>query len=142
MKRFRTIGLATVSIFAGLAMMVMSPPASAASFPNGPMRILIPFGAGGTSDILARTVGHAISQKLGVPVKYENRRGAHATIMLRALNDSPPDGQTIGLIATSYTVNPCMYPKTTHYTFSDFTPLARMTAVPNVCVVRKASKLK
>jgi tripartite-type tricarboxylate transporter receptor subunit TctC len=142
MKTIKTIGLAAISIFAGLAMAAMSPPASAASFPNGPMRIIIPFGAGGTSDILARTIGDAISHKLGVPVTYENRRGAHSTIALRALNEAPPDGQTIGLIATSYTVNPCMYPKTTSYKFSDFTPLARVTAVPNVCVVTKANKVK
>lgn len=142
MKRLRTIGLAATAIFAGLVTAVVSQPASAASFPNGPMRIIIPYGAGGTSDVLARTIGDAISHKLGVPVTYENRRGAHSTIALRVLNEAKPDGQTIALIATSYTVNSCMYPKTTKYKFSDFTPLARVTAVPNVCVVRKQNKIK
>ena len=106
-------------------MVAIGSAASAQGFPSGPIRIIVPFQAGGLTDILARTVGQHMSEGLGTPVLVENRPGASGNIGADAVAKSAPDGQTLlmGSIGTN-AVNQLLYSKMPYDTMKDFTPIS------------------
>ena len=76
------------------------------SYPVRPVRLIIPFAAGGGSDILGRMIGQKLSENLGVQVTPDNRPGASGIIGMDIVAKSPPDGYTIAIISTGHIVNP------------------------------------
>jgi tripartite-type tricarboxylate transporter receptor subunit TctC len=92
-------------------------------FPSRAVHIFVPYAAGGGVDILARTLGDAVSQKWGQPVIVENRPGAGGVVASQALATSAPDGYTLILVASGHATNPFMYPNIPYDTFKDFTPI-------------------
>ncbi|WP_422651021.1 Bug family tripartite tricarboxylate transporter substrate binding protein [Cupriavidus sp. H18C1] len=85
-------------------------PASAADYPTKPIRFIVPYAAGGTTDLVARTVGQRVAEKLGQPVVIENRPGAGGNIGMEAVAKAAPDGYTIGFGAISTNaLNPHIY---------------------------------
>jgi tripartite-type tricarboxylate transporter receptor subunit TctC len=110
--------------------------APAQGFPNKPIKILVPFAAGGTTDIVARIVSIKLGQELGQPVIVENRAGGGGTVGADALAKSPPDGYTLG-IATVSTIatNPATNPKMPYDPIKDFTAIISLVNVPNVMTV-------
>ncbi|UXC38662.1 tripartite tricarboxylate transporter substrate binding protein [Cupriavidus gilardii] len=97
---------------AGLATAIVGlpTPASAAEYPTKPIRFIVPYAAGGTTDLVARTVGQRVAEKLGQPVVIENRPGAGGNIGMEAVAKAAPDGYTIGFGAISTNaLNPHIY---------------------------------
>ena len=107
----------------------------AQEFPSQPVKIVVPFPAGGTTDILARQLAKELQDRWGKPVVVENRAGASGTIFSEQLARMPADGHTLMLTATHHVINPGLYKNLKYDTRTDFTPLAQVAAVPNVLVV-------
>jgi tripartite-type tricarboxylate transporter receptor subunit TctC len=109
--------------------------ALAQRFPSQPVKIIVPFPPGGTTDILARELSNELTQKWGVTVLVDNRGGASGTIGSEQLVRSAPDGYTLMVTATHHVINPSLYKSMKYDTRRDFTPIALVAAVPNVLVV-------
>ncbi len=111
-------------------------------FPSKPVRIFVPYAAGGGVDILARTLGEVVSKQWGQSVVIENRPGAGGVIASQALIASPPDGYTLIVVASGHATNPLLYPKIPYDTFKDFTPISLLGSSPNILLVRADSPFK
>src|SRR6201986_4876977 len=90
-----------------------------APFPSRPVHIFVPYAAGGGVDILARTLGEAVSRQWGQSVVVENRPGAGGVVASQALAQSAPDGYTLIAVASGHPTNPFLYPKLPYDTFKD-----------------------
>ena len=112
--------------------------AFAQAFPARPVRIIVPFPAGGTTDILARQISAELAARWGQPVIVDNKGGASGTIGSEMLVQSAPDGHTLMLTATHHVINPGLYKKLKYDTRTDFTPIALIASVPNVLLVNPA----
>lgn len=118
------------------ALAVPSLPAAAAGFPNGPIKIVVPFPAGGTADFVARLAGERLSQRLGVPVVIDNRVGANGNIGTEAVARADPDGQTLLLGSTpNLAINPSLYRKLGFDPLKDFAPVMQLAVAPNLLVI-------
>ncbi len=115
---------------------VVSSHALAQSYPAKPLRLIVPFPAGGATDILARALSQKLGDRLGQPVVVENRPGAGGTIGSDAVAKSVADGYTL-LLATSSThsIGPALNPKIPYNAFEDFTPLGYVANSPKVVLV-------
>ncbi|HEY3793189.1 MAG TPA: tripartite tricarboxylate transporter substrate binding protein [Bradyrhizobium sp.] len=127
---------------AGAAVLAAAGSASAQPFPSKPVHILVPYAAGGAVDILARTLGDAVSKTWGQSVIIENRPGAGGVIASQALVTSPPDGYTLIVVASGHPTNPFLYEKLPYDTFKDFTPISLLASSPNILLVRADSPFK
>ncbi|HEX4328825.1 MAG TPA: tripartite tricarboxylate transporter substrate binding protein [Burkholderiales bacterium] len=106
-----------------------------AGYPNKPIRIIVPFPAGGTADILPRVLGERLSVKFGQPVLVDNRAGAAGSIGAEAVFKAEPDGYTLMATPPSpLAINPSLYTKLP-YDAAAFVPVTVMAAVPNVLLV-------
>lgn len=115
----------------------------AQAYPAKPVRIVVPFAAGGAIDIIVRASGQQLSKELGQPVVIDNRPGASGNIGADAVAKSTPDGYTL-LAGTSAThgANPALYAKLAYDARRDFAPVAHIAGVPNVLVVTPASGMR
>lgn len=107
----------------------------AESFPERLVTIVVPFPAGGTTDILAREVAHQLSQQWKQSVIVENKGGASGSIGSRQVAQAPADGYTLLLTATHHVINPSLLKNLPYDTKHAFTPLALIALVPNALVV-------
>jgi tripartite-type tricarboxylate transporter receptor subunit TctC len=120
---------------------VVSCSVQAQTFPNKPMRLVVPYPPGGVTDILGRALGQYIGDQLGQPVVIDNRPGAGGAIGTEAIAKAAPDGYTFGLGASStHVLNPMLY-KLNYDPVKDFSPIGMATAVPLVMVVNPASPI-
>jgi tripartite-type tricarboxylate transporter receptor subunit TctC len=111
---------------------------SASAFPSQPIRIVIPAGAGGTLDVIARVVGQRLSERLGQPVVIENKPGANTIIGTEFVAKAPADGYTIlCAAAASVVINPAIYTKL-RYSIADFAPLSNVASYPFILSVAKS----
>lgn len=125
------------------AIWALSGIASAQSaFPTRPVRIFVPYAAGGAVDLLARTLGDAVYRQWGQPVVVENRPGAGGVVASQALAAAAPDGYTLIVVASGHATNPFLYPKLPYDTFKDFTPISLLASSPNILLVRADSPFK
>jgi tripartite-type tricarboxylate transporter receptor subunit TctC len=124
------------------AALVMSGASAQSGFPTKPVHLLVPYAAGGAVDILARTLGDAVSKQWGQSVVVENRPGAGGVIASQALVASPPDGYTLMVVASGHPTNPFLYPKLPYDTFKDFTAISLLASSPNILLVRADSPYK
>lgn len=126
------------SALAGAAAILASP-AFAQSFPTRSITLVVPFAAGGSTDVVARIVGQKMSEILGQQVVIENRAGAGGNIGAAAVAKAAPDGYTIlmGTIST-HTLNPIMGKTKPYDPVKDFAPIALLVNVPNVLVVHES----
>jgi len=110
--------------------------AQAQSYPTKPIRLIIPFAPGGTTDIVGRGVADQMSKILGQPVVVENRAGGGGSIGADAIAKAPPDGYTIGISTVStMAVNPACNPKLSYDPIKDLKPIANVANVANVIAV-------
>jgi tripartite-type tricarboxylate transporter receptor subunit TctC len=111
-------------------------PAQAQQYPNKPIRIIVPFAAGGTSDILARAIGPHITLAWGQPVIVENRTGANGNVGADFVAKSAPDGYTMLLSDVgALSINPSVYPDMPFDPARDFSPIVMVSYSPHVLAV-------
>jgi tripartite-type tricarboxylate transporter receptor subunit TctC len=110
-------------------------PAAAADYPVRPVRWIVGYPAGGTTDILARLIGHALSERLGQQFVIENKPGAGNNIGTEAVINSPPDGYTVLLVNPANAINATLYRKLPFNFMRDTAPIAGIMRVPNVMEV-------
>ena len=123
-------------LVAFLVLLFAMPFGHAQSWPQKPVRIIVPFAPGGASDLMPRVVGEKLTAMWGQPVVIENRPGAAGNIGMEAGAKAPPDGYTL-LAAPNgnLVVNPHMYSHLAYDVFKDLAPVTRIAAVQNVLVV-------
>ncbi len=133
---------ASLAALAGLLPLAAALPVAAQQYPAKPIRIIVPFGAGGSADTMARLVGQRFTESWGQPVLVENRTGANTVIATELLMRSPPDGHTFNVIATSFTVNPAAYSKLPYDSAKDFAGITRLVHNPLIICVNPALPAK
>jgi len=137
------IGLARTTIAAlALALAPVASTASAQTYPTKPVRVLVPYAAGGAVDVLARTLGQALAKSWGQQTVVDNRPGAGGIIASQALIQAPPDGYTLILVAAGHPLNQFFYPKLPYDTFKDFTAITEVSDMPLTINVAKNSPVK
>jgi tripartite-type tricarboxylate transporter receptor subunit TctC len=97
-------------------------------FPTRPIRLIVPYPAGGGTDIVGRVLGQKLHESLGQPVVIDNRGGAGGTIGTAAAAKSAPDGYTLLLVPTSHVINPSIYAKLPYDTEKDFAPITMVAS--------------
>ena len=117
-----------------LASALLSLPAAAQTYPAKPVRIIVPFAPGGGSDFIARFTAQRLSGSFGSQVIVENKPGAGGMLGIEAGVRAEPDGYTFTLIASSYTVNPALYPLK-YDPVNDITPVVQISQGPMIVVV-------
>ena len=108
--------------------------ARAQTYPTQPLKLIVPFGAGGSLDVLARLVGEQLSRNLGQPVVIENRTGAAGNLAAEAVARADADGHTLLTVATSFAVNATLYAHLRFDPRKDFLPVAMFGATQNILV--------
>jgi len=121
---------------------VLSSGAIAQSYPNKPIRIVVPFGAGGPADIYARYLAQQIQQPLGQPMVIENRPGAGSIIGTDLVAKSAPDGYTLLLMSNTHTINESLIAKKPFALMRDFVPVAPINYSDLVLVVHPSVPAK
>jgi tripartite-type tricarboxylate transporter receptor subunit TctC len=116
------------------AMGLVGVAAGAQGYPNKPIRIIVPFSAGGGVDTLARLVGERVSEQVGQPVVIENRAGAGGNIATAYVASSPADGYTILIGANGLAANTTLYPNQSFDMVRDFSPIAYIGGSPMIMV--------
>jgi tripartite-type tricarboxylate transporter receptor subunit TctC len=111
-----------------------APLAAAEDYPNRPVRLIIPFPAGGSNDVVGRLVANQLSIQLGHKVFVDNRAGAGGVIGTEAAAQAAPDGYTLLVVSLAHAVNPSLY-KLSYDPIKSFTPISIMATGPNVLVV-------
>jgi tripartite-type tricarboxylate transporter receptor subunit TctC len=137
MKSLRLFGAAVAfGIALGLS------PASAADYPDHPVKVIVPFAAGGPTDVMARLVAQKLSEELKQQFYVENRPGAGGNIGMAEAARAKPDGYTLLVASSSYVVNPSLYAKAPYDPFEDFAPITLAAASPNILVVNASFPAK
>jgi tripartite-type tricarboxylate transporter receptor subunit TctC len=122
-------------------LLVLPAAARAQSWPNGPIRLVVPFAPGGSTDVAARFLADGLTQRLGVSVIVENRAGAGATTGSQIVADAPPDGQVLVMSnIASHAISPTLYGNRVRYDpVRSFSHIAMVITNPSIWVVNKDS---
>jgi len=115
---------------------------AAGAYPDHPVRIIAPFTAGGPTDLVARLLADKLSRSLKQQFYVENRPGAGGNIGMVQVARSAPDGYTVLMASSSYTVNPSLYANNPYDPFKDFTPVSLAAAAPNILAVHPSVPAK
>ena len=126
----------------GIALCAMAFSAMAQSYPNRPIRLIVPYPPGGNTDVVSRLISAKMSQKLGQPVIVDNKPGGSTIIGTDLLAKAPPDGYTIGLITDSLAINPMFFDKLPYDSVKDFEMVSQLVSVPLVLLARSSLNVK
>lgn len=125
----------TTRLFVGLAMMWCAGQAATAAYPERPVHLIVPFAAGGFTDIAARVLAQELSNQLGQPFVVENRAGAGSTLGTDYVAKSDPDGYTLALISSNHVTSHYLYKNLPYDPLKSFTPIAKLADSPYVLLV-------
>lgn len=123
-----------MKLIAILGALILTSSVQAQSFPTKPIKIIVPFGAGGPADIYARAVAQGLTEELGQQVIVEDRPGAGSVPGTEAVAKSAPDGYTLIMISNTHAINETLYPKLPYNVLRDFVPITQVNIMPNVLV--------
>jgi tripartite-type tricarboxylate transporter receptor subunit TctC len=126
-------------LFGLLALSLAGATAARAAYPDHPVRIIVAYPAGGSTDIVARIIGNWLSQKLGQQFIVENKPGAGNNIGTELAARAAPDGYTLFLINPANTINATLYKKLNFVFLRDIDPVANIIQVPNVMEVNSST---
>ncbi len=129
-------------VLAALSTVVVAGNALAQAFPSKPVKVIISFTPGSSTDIVGRLVFAKVSEYWGQPVVADNRGGAGGSIGSKVVADSAPDGYTLLINSAAHAVNPAIYAKLPYDTVKDFIDVAPLAVQPNVLVVNTSSNYK
>ncbi len=132
-KRAAAIALGALALHCGSAL---------AQDARGTTRILVPFVAGGATDIVARLLAQKLTDMWGAKVIVENKPGAGGSLASRLLVTSAPDGKTLIMVTSAHAINELMYAKLPYSTVDDFTPITQVTEIANVLLTTRDSPYK
>jgi tripartite-type tricarboxylate transporter receptor subunit TctC len=110
------------------------------AWPDKQIRMVIPFAAGGTTDLLARALGQHMTQAWGQPVVADNRAGANGVVAGEIVAKSAGDGYTLSMVAMGHAINPLLYKKLPYDGTTDFTPISLVATFPQLVLVHPAVK--
>jgi tripartite-type tricarboxylate transporter receptor subunit TctC len=122
------------AVLAGLTSLTAGT-AFAQDYPNRPVRMIVPFAAGGPTDVIARVVAQKLTEGLGQQVVVDNRAGAGGNIGMGLAANASPDGYTMIVVSSSFVVNPGLYKSIPYDPYKSFAPISNMAASPNVFTI-------
>jgi tripartite-type tricarboxylate transporter receptor subunit TctC len=134
-------GAGLIVLWAVLAAAIASPgraQTAGEAYPARPVRIIVPFGAGGPGDLFARMVAQKLSDDLGRAFYVENHPGAGGNIGTGLAARAAPDGYTLVVVSSTFMINPSLYPKVPYDPIRDFAPITIAATTPNVVMVNPA----
>src|ERR1700738_955421 len=117
-----------ITLLAGAAMIFSAPAGAPENSPPRSIRLVVPYPAGGGTDIVGRILGQKLHETLGQPVVIDNRSGAGGTLGTALAAKSAPDGYTLLLVPTSHVINPSIYAKLPYDTVKDFAPITMVAS--------------
>ncbi len=125
-----------------VALLLLASLPALAAYPDRPVKIVVPFAPGGTSDIVARVLATALGQSLGQSVFVENRAGANGNVGIAAVAKAEPDGYTLLVASSVIVVNPTLSKQAQYDPARDFAAIADLGSSPNVIVTRPDNGIK
>ena len=138
----RRVALACSTAVLGLAAVANPAAVCAQSYPVKPVRLMVPFVAGGNTDIIARVVTPDMSKALGQQLIIENRAGAGSVVGTEVVAKSPPDGYTLLMVSAAHVINPAMTKKLPYDSIKDFAPISIVADVPTAFAIHPALPVK
>ncbi len=108
---------------------------AAAGYPNRPVKLVVPFAPGGFTDVVARILGHKLSQSMGQQFVIENKAGAGSTIGTDLVAKAPPDGYTLLMVSSTHVISPWLYRNLPYDPVKSFAPVAKLVDSPYVLLV-------
>ena len=120
---------------AALTALAVAAPATAQTFPKKPIRLVVPFAAGGPGDFVARLIAPKMTETLGQTVVVDNRGGANGIIATETIAKAAPDGYSLLIISAGFTVNATLYTKLPYDPIKDFAPISLANSGPAIVVV-------
>jgi tripartite-type tricarboxylate transporter receptor subunit TctC len=138
----RTLTAALTMSLTGIALLSPLAASAQAGYPNKPIRVIVPFAAGSTTDIIARAIADKMGQSMGQTLVIDNRGGASGTIGQAAVATAAPDGYTIMVHSSSHTVSPSTFAKLPFDTEKDFVGVTPISSTPNVLVMSPSKNMK
>jgi tripartite-type tricarboxylate transporter receptor subunit TctC len=138
-RRLAVVALGLAAIAGATGVNAQQP---ASTFPNKPIRFIVPYPPGGGTDIVARLIATKMSTSLGQPVVVDNKPGASTIIGTEQLAKAAPDGYTFGMVTDSHAINPVFFPKLPYDSVKDFEPVSQLVFVPLVMVAHPSLNVK
>ena len=140
-RLFHPGALAVAAAAAALSLLPLAALAQG-GYPNKPIRVVVPFAAGSTTDIIARAIADKMGQSMGQTLVVDNRGGASGTIGQQAVATAAPDGYTVMIHSSSHTVSPSTFAKLPFDTVADFAGVTPISSLPNALVISPAKGIK
>ena len=131
-----------IRVLAGAVAVCCANAVAAQDYPSRPVRMIVPFAAGGPTDVIARIVAQKLTEGFGHQVVVDNRAGAGGNIGMGLAATSQPDGHTMIVVSSSFVVNPGLYKSIPYDPYKSFAPVSNMAASPNVFTVHPSIAAK
>jgi tripartite-type tricarboxylate transporter receptor subunit TctC len=138
MKPLRSLLFSVASVLSVVSVF----PLYAQQYPTRPIKIIVPFGPGGFTDVAARILQKELSPAIGQPVIIENKPGAGSTIGTSDVAKASPDGYTLAMISTAHVISPHLYRSMPYDALKDFTPVMKLAEGPYVLVIHPSLPVK
>ena len=141
-RRAAVVAVLSLGLLCTGALAHAAAPGAAQVYPVKPLRLIVPFPAGASSDVVGRMLGEKLAEQLGEQIIPDNRAGAGGNLGIAFTAKSPPDGYTIVIATASIAVSPFLYSKLGYDPVKDLAPVARLTNIPNILLVHPSVPAK